>query len=141
MAVPPTYDVSLDDINALVIWDVRRSTDPTPGEIEGWIPIGAAEVSGRLGTLTGDCDSEAHRARAKHALALYVAAMAEDAHYPERAGKPGSYGTRLWDRWDKQLDRLAVDVEQCRDGTSEDTSGGSGHGFPDTPMFTQTQRF
>jgi hypothetical protein len=137
-----TYGVTTASIDALVIWAVAASTDPTTVQMDEWIKVGAAELHAGIGDLTGACNTEEFRARAAHVVALYAAAMAEDAHYPERAGKPGTYGTRLWDRWKEQSDRLAVDVEACRDSTAAGSDrGGAAHSFPSGSMFTQTIGF
>jgi hypothetical protein len=136
------YDATLDDVNRLVIWDVLSAEDPPPTMVEDWIQLGAAELGGLIGdiTLEQPCGGEAFRLRARMIVALYAAAMAEDAHYPERTmdREAGDYGARLWARHKEQVASLALAVEACRDGISTGSAhGGIAHSFPTPPMFAR----
>lgn len=137
------YDATLDDVAAHLIWDVRQSTDPQPAQVEAWIVLGAAELQGLIGDLIEGqpCAKDAFRLRAKMIVALYAAAMAEDAHYPERTmdREAGDYGSRLWNRHKEQQAALVAAVEECRDGIDASSAhGGSGHSFPWPPFFSRT---
>jgi hypothetical protein len=138
------YDATLDDVDQLLVWDVRESTDPPASMVETWISLGAAELHGRVGDILADtpCGGEAFRLRARLIVALFAAAMAEDAHYPERAvdREAGSYGAVLWARYTKTVAELATDIEACRDGIDPGAAhGGSGHTFPSPPFFAREQ--
>lgn len=136
------YDATLKDVDAVLIWDAFTSTDPTPQQIEGWLEVGAADLHGLVGDIAvdGPCGGDAWRIRARHVVALFAAAMAEDAHYPERASDrdAGDYGERLWKRHEKRTDSLKTDIEKCRDGIDTGgVQGGVAHSFPEPPMFSR----
>lgn len=144
MAVIDVYDATVDDVDRLLIWDVRSSERPKPAMVEAWIEEGALELQGTVGDIpTGDdppCGGDAVRARARRIVALYAASMAEDAHYPERTmdRKAGDYGARLYARWEKLAAGLIADIERCRDGVNASgPSGGSVHSFPSPPFFAR----
>jgi hypothetical protein len=143
-----TYGCTFDDVDELLVWDARRATNPAAPSIDTWIEVGAAELAGLIGDLAptpegGDpppCAGDGWRARARMVVALYAAAMAEDAHYPERAGRQrnADVGARFWERHREQRDALVKDLEACRDGLEPGTArGGSGHTFPLIPLVTR----
>jgi hypothetical protein len=141
------YGCTLDDVDALLRWDIRRAEEPQTADVLTWIEGGAAELAGLIGEIAPDvdnvptppCAGDAWRSRAKLVVALYAAAMAEDAHFPERTKRAGSdYGQRLWERHKEQRDALVTGIEACRDGIEPGTArGGSGHSFPLIPLVTR----
>lgn len=136
------YDASIDDVDAFLIWDVHNGQDPTAAQIDTWLQLGASELYGLVGTIPADspCGGDAWHGRARHIIALFAAAMAEDAHYPERAKRRsnGEYGSVLWDRHKEQMAALQRDLEACRDGLDPSAAhGGAAHSFPSPPLFTR----
>jgi len=148
------YGCTLDDVDALLVWDVKRADEPGPPDVETWIVAGAAELAGLIGEIEPSppvpdppaepdpdppCGGDGWRSRARLVVALYAAAMAEDAHFPERSKRAGSdYGQRLWERHKEQRGALVSALEACRDGLNPGAAhGGSGHSFPYPPLFTR----
>jgi hypothetical protein len=134
------YDATTAEVNDLLAWDLNRSTIPTPEAVEDWLTVGAAQLNAQLGDITTLTNADAYEARAKQVVVLYGAAMAEDAHYPERAVDrgEGSYGALLWKWYANQLASLVADVEEERDSLAPGARrGGSSVSAPDT-YFTST---
>lgn len=135
------YGATLQDVDGLLIWDVETSSNPTPQQVQGWLEVGASDLFGLVGEIPGDgpCGGEQWHTRARFVVALFAAAMAEDAHFPERARrrKEGEYGAVLWERHKERMASLQADIEKCRDAAGT-TQGGAAHSFPTCPLVTRT---
>lgn len=128
-------------VNALLVWNVEDSSHPTAAEVAKWFPLAASRVRSKVGDLEGSCDPEGFTARARHLIAVWVAALADDAHYPERTDDKNRYAQVLRAQFTDDLAGLATDVEDCRDGQAGGVRGEAAHSFPDPPFFTRTMGF
>lgn len=135
------YDATIEGVDALLVWDVTRSDHPTEAEIETWFDMAAAAVGAQTGALDGGCDDEGFRARAAHLVHVWVAAMADDAHYPERTGDADRYAEVLRKQFATGLAVLAADAQACREGTYGGVRSGGAHSFPKPPLFTRCMGF
>lgn len=156
------YAATVDDVRALLphraITDAR---EPKPATVERYLDGIAARVAARLETslaiLRGIAPTNATagarltelEAGARFATALGGAAVTEDSGFPERANLEAtdtSYGAVLWARFLEYLDELEAAAAAVLTDLGPDVVGVEGqrrpgHSFPESNLFSLTQRW
>lgn len=121
---------------------------PTEAQAVGFLELVSTWVDAALGPLTLVDPERVDRvlAGAKGVVELGASALAEDAAHPESAGPTtSSYGTRLWERYDKALEGLLDSVGRGREGGDAGAGEGVTVGVPAVytppPMFRRRRGF
>lgn len=145
-APAPPYGASVDGVRGLLPHrTLNPASKPSEGNAARWLVQQGARVRARIGVAydaLGVDERAGVDVLAAGVVELAVAAMVEDAAYPERAGVASTgYGEVLWARsreaWGDLLAALGVDEGEAGTGQA---AGEPAFTFPE-PLFRRDERW
>lgn len=142
------YGATLDGVRGLLPHrTLNPSTKPSEEHAARWLTSTSGRVATRIRRVYDLLDDEGKHdvdVLAANVVELAVAAMVEDAAYPERAGVADtSYGAVLWTRHREALGDLyaALGIDDGDAGVGSDaTVGAPSFVFPE-PLFRRDERW